>query len=165
MPKKISTIWETVKNHSHHWDLDTSGVWSGFSIVACHEAGDTAALDSPELKHPRWLGPIIWRFPKMGYPQIIRFVGFSLVNHPAIWGTPMSGNPHIAAHINHKPHWLDQLGMVYCWLQTDGPSPPSNDEDTRGRSKHGRDRGTRFFVGRCGAEPNPKGWWMGIWRC
>ena len=34
-------------------------------------------------------------FPKQGYPKSSILVGFSIVNHPAVGGTPMSGNSRL----------------------------------------------------------------------
>ena len=40
---------------------------------------------------------MIWRFPEMGVPPFIIHVhrNFHILNHPAIGGTTIYGNPHI----------------------------------------------------------------------
>ena len=51
------------------------------------------------------MSPIIWRFPKIGYPQIIHvhgiFMDFSLINHP------FGGSPHERAFASRGaiPFW------------------------------------------------------------
>ena len=37
---------------------------------------------------------LIWKFPEMGYPQIIYLIELSLVFHP-FWGTTIYGTPHM----------------------------------------------------------------------
>ena len=51
----------------------------------------------------------IWRFPEIGVPPVIIhfYMGFSLINHPAMGGTPIFGNHHIYIRRFWKYHmWL-----------------------------------------------------------
>ena len=93
-------------------------------------------------------GPFLkntWMFPKIGvgYPQIIHFNEFSIINHP-FWGTPIFGNTHIDRNIRKVLYSLtsergDKGTEKMLYIQWDSYQyTPVNKLFKTGRSIHWR---------------------------